>query len=193
MENFTLDRSKTGLLVIDVQESLFPLVDHSCEVYKKICQVIKGFNILNIPMWVSEQYPEGLGPTLEGIQSILAENATYIGKTSFSCLKDEVFKQVILSSKVEYWVLIGIEAHVCILQTAKDILKTGQKVTVINDAISSRSIYDFSTAIAEMRDMGVRVTSAETVLFELLENSKAPEFKSISNLIKQAQAVCPCS
>lgn len=191
MHNFTLDRTQTGLLIIDVQERLFPYVDHSCEVFKKIHQMIEGFNILNIPIWVSEQYPEGLGSTLEGFKAILKPNATYLRKTSFSCLKDEALHKILLSSKIDQWVLVGIEAHVCVLQTAKDLIKMGKQVAVINDAISSRSIYDFSTAIAEMRDIGVRVTSTETVLFELLQNSQAPEFKSISSLIKQAS--CQCS
>lgn len=191
MDNFEFDRSRTGFLLIDVQDKLFPLVDHSCEVFKKIHLLIEGFNILDIPIWVSEQYPEGLGSTLERLKNVLKPNTVYLRKTSFSCLKDDSLRKTLLASSIDQWILAGIEAHVCVLQSAKDLIKAGKQVAVINDAISSRSIYDFSTAIAEMRDIGVRVTSTETVLFELVENSKAPEFKSISSLVKQS--CCQCS
>lgn len=89
-----------------------------------------------------------------------------------------------MHAPTDQWVLIGIEAHVCVLQTAKDLIAEGKQVVVLNDAIGSRSIYDFSTAIAEMRDCGVRITSTETILFELLRNSQAAEFKAMSQLIK---------
>ena len=105
-------------------------------------------------------------------------------KTSFSCIDDDHVKTALLVQPITQWVLIGIEAHVCILQTAKDLLGLGKQVVVLNDAISSRSIYDFSTAIAELRDCGVRISSTETILFELLRDSKSSEFKEISQLIK---------
>ena len=99
-------------------------------------------------------------------------------------MDDDLVKAELLLAPVSQWVLAGIEAHVCVLQTAKDLLEQGKQVVVLNDAISSRSIYDFSTAIAEMRDCGARISSTETVLFELLRDSKAAEFKEISQLIK---------
>jgi nicotinamidase-related amidase len=100
-------------------------------------------------------------------------------------LNDPELNKYLLALPVQQWVLIGIEAHVCVLQTAKDLLRENKQVVVLNDAISSRSIYDFATAIAEMRDCGVRISSAETILFELLKDSKAEEFKQISHLVKE--------
>lgn len=183
-QNFTLSRSSTGLLVIDVQENLFQYVDRSCEVMQKMQTMVRGFQAMGLPIFASEQYPNGLGPTVAGLKACLGPSQKYFSKTTFSCLGDEAIRKTLTALPLSQWVLIGIEAHVCVLQTAKDLLNAGKQVVVVNDAITSRSIYDFSTAIAELRDIGARVTSTETVLFELVGDSKASEFKKISQLIK---------
>lgn len=185
-----LSKDQSGLLVIDVQEKLFKLVERSCEVLHSIEKAIKGFQILKIPIFVTEQYPQGLGETMPALKKILGDQITPFVKTSFSCLENSPFKDKIKDSHVKQWVLVGIEAHVCVLQTARDLLKLGKEVVILNDAIASRSIYDFSTAIAELRDYGARISSVETILFELLRDSKAPEFKQISQLIQQCKC-CP--
>jgi len=183
-QNFTLSRSACGLLVIDVQEKLFPFVDRGCEVMQQMQILVKAFQKMGLPIYSTEQYPQGLGPTVAELKAYLGNSQQYLSKTTFSCLKDPQIKTMLLSEPISQWVLIGIEAHVCILQTARDLLAEGKQVAIVNNAITSRSIYDFSTAIAEMRDMGVRVTSTETVLFELLKDSQVAEFKQIIELIK---------
>jgi len=184
MANFTLRKESTGLLVIDVQDRLFRLVERSCEVMQTLQKVIKGFQVLDLPIVVTERYPEGLGPTVGTLKTVLGPEQTYFSKTSFSCMGESSLKEYILDQPIEQWVLTGIEAHVCVLQTAKDLLAAGKDVVILNDAITSRSIYDFSTAIAELRDCGARISTAETVMFELLRDSKSPEFKAMSELIK---------
>lgn len=184
MTKSKLYRNKTGLLVVDVQEKLIQLEDRSAEVLQVIQKVIKGFQILGLPIVVSEQYPQGLGSTVAGIRSLLGDKQRYLTKTAFSCLGDPLVKTELQATGLTQWVVIGIEAHVCVLQTAKDLVSMGWEVVVLNDAITSRSVYDFSTAIAEMRDYGIRISSCETVLFELLGDSSAIEFKKISQLIK---------
>jgi nicotinamidase-related amidase len=179
-----LIRQQVGLLVVDVQEKLFPYVENSCHVIQAIQKAVRGFQILSLPIFVTEQYPQGLGGTVTPLKGILGEHQHYHIKTAFSCLDDPKTRQAILSQPIDQWILLGIEAHVCILQTAKDLLAEHKQVIVLNDAISSRSIYDYSTAIAELRDCGARISSTETVLFELLRDSKAAEFKEISQLIK---------
>lgn len=183
-QNFLLSRPKTALLVIDVQEKLFPYVERGCEVMQKLQTAVKGFQALQMPIFVTEQYPQGLGSTMPGLKQCLGPEQSYFTKTSFSCLGDEKIRSTLMALPYDQWVLVGIEAHVCVLQSAKDLMASNKQVIVLNDAISSRSIYDFSTAIAEMRDIGVRISSAETILFELLRDSKASEFKQISQLIK---------
>lgn len=188
---FSLEKEKTGLLLVDVQEKLFPKVENSYEVLCKMSQVIRGFQILGCPIVVTEQYPEGLGTLILPLKQLLSSNedkvSPFFSKTTFSCLKDPKISQHVLESDIDCWVLIGIEAHVCILQTAKDLLLAEKNVVVLNDAISARSIFDYSSAIAEMRDYGVRISTVETVLFELLGHSKTPEFKEISQLIRCSQ------
>lgn len=179
-----LHRHSTGLLIIDVQERLYPYLERPCEVLHAMQQTIKGFQILGLPIIVSEQYPQGLGSTIPAIKQLLPKDQIYLTKTSFSCLGDAQTKKHLLDLKISQWVLIGIEAHVCVLQTAKALHNEGKAVVVLNDAISSRSIYDLSTSIGEMRDARIRVSSVETILFELVADSKAAEFKQISTLVK---------
>lgn len=184
MTKSKLYRDKVGLLVVDVQEKLIQLEDRSVEVLQVIQRVIKGFQILGLPIVVTEQYPQGMGATVPGIKSLLGDKQRYHPKTTFSCLGDPSIRTELQATGLSQWVVIGIEAHVCVLQTAKDLVSMGLEAAVLNDAITSRSVYDFSTAIAEMRDYGIRISSSETVLFELLGDSTAPEFKKISQLIK---------
>jgi nicotinamidase-related amidase len=181
---YRLNRQRTGLLIVDVQEKLFPLVERTCEVMEKLKLVIEGFQILKLPIVVTEQYPKGLGNTVGTLKAWLGDDQVYLSKTTFSCTGSEEIKKHLLEMPVDDWVVVGIEAHVCVLQTVKDLLLEHKRVVVLNDCISSRSIFDFSTAIAEMRDCGARISSVETVLFELLGDSKAAEFKQLSQLIK---------
>lgn len=180
-----LNRSRAGLMVIDVQDCLVAVVDRSCEVIHAIAKAVKGCRILGLPIVVTEQYPKGLGHTTAGVQAAFLEGMPEVyTKTSFSCLGEEANRNAFLAMPVEQWILVGFEAHICVLQTAKDLKCCGKEVIVLNDAITSRSIFDFSTAIAEMRDMGVRVTSTETALFELVGSASSAEFKAISQLVK---------
>lgn len=188
MSQFTLDPTQTVLLIIDVQEKIFPEVDRGVEVLNTISKVIKGFQILKIPIVLSEQYPRGLDPTLKHIRGLLGDDYHPMEKVTFSCLDDPHIFEFVKKHPYQQFVVVGIEAHICVLQTVKHLLKEGKEVAVLNDGITSRSIYDFSTSIAEMRDAGARITSAETVLFELVKNSEHPQFKAISDLIKS----CPC-
>lgn len=182
--NYKLSKDNVGLLIVDVQEKLFPHVENSCHIMQTLQKIVRGFQILHLPIYVTEQYPQGLGGTVPSLKGVLGEHQMYFVKTTFSCLDDVDIKEKLLNEPITQWVVVGIEAHICVLQTVKDLLENDKQVTVLNDAISSRSIYDFSTAIAELRDCGARISSTETVLFELLRNSKSAEFKEMSNLIK---------
>lgn len=186
MINFKLSKDNTALLLIDVQDKLFNYIDHACSILLAMQQMIKGAQILQIPIFVTEQYPQGLGPTIATVKCLLEESQIYLSKRTFSAWGDPNVRSALLNSSKQQWVLMGIEAHVCVLQTAKDLLEAGKQVVILNNAIGSRSIYDFSTAIAELRDCGARITSVETVLFELLETSLSPDFKRVSELIKSA-------
>ena len=181
---FTLQLNQTVLLIVDTQEKVFASVDRGSDILYTLCKLVKGFQILNLPILQSEQYPEGLGSTIAPLKSLLGESYHPWMKSTFSCMDDPHFFNYVISLPYQQWVVVGIEAHICVLQTVKGLLKADKQVTVLNDVMTSRSVYDFSTAIAEMRDAGARISSTETILFELLKDSKHPQFKSISNLIK---------
>ncbi len=165
-----------------MQESIMSKVERSCDIALNALKVINGARILQMPIITSEQYPEGLGKTIPAISGALTTPP--IAKTSFSCMGSDELKRALDRPN---WIIVGIEAHVCVLQTAKDLFEAGHNPIVLNDAISSRSIFDYSTAIAEMRDLGIRVSSVETVLFELIQDSKHESFKQISSLVKCAE------
>ena len=114
--NFKLKRDSTALLVIDVQERLFPHVEHSCELMQTIMKVVKGFKILKLPIYVTEQYPQGLGATVPNLKACLGEAPTCFVKTAFSCMDDSQIRKTFTQSAQQF-VLVGIEAHVCVLQT----------------------------------------------------------------------------
>lgn len=172
------------LMVIDVQEKLFPHLDHECEFLKSLLKMVRGAQIMGVPIIATEQYPKGLGKTVEPLRITLGEGTKYWEKTSFSCAANSALQKCMEEVQKEQIILVGIEAHICVLQTAKDLLRQGKQVIIVNDAITSRSIYDFSTAIAEMRDMGARITSTETLLFEILGDAQSPSFKAISQLVQ---------
>lgn len=192
MPNFTLFKNKTALLIVDMQERVLAAMDRGPEVLQTILKVVQGFQALKIPIYLSEQYPQGLGSTVEPLKQQLGDAYQPWIKSTFSCMDDYSLSHHLMSLPIQQWVIIGIEAHVCVLQTAKGLLNAGSQVTVLNDAITSRSIYNYSTAIAEMRDAGARISCMETVFFELLRDSKAPEFKQISQLIKSPRNCCCC-
>lgn len=179
-----IDRESTGVFIIDIQEKLFGHIEQNESLEKTLIQAIKAFQLLNIPLIISEQYPEGLGPTLASIYSLL-DSAPAFSKTTFSCLKDPIIKEEVLKLQKKTWVLLGIEAHICILQTAKDLVRQGIHVIVPYEAVGSRSTLNKELALQEMRGRGVSVLPLESILFECLLSSKASSFKEISKLVKE--------
>lgn len=142
--------------------------------------LLEAAKLLEIPSLLSEQYPQGLGNSVEPLQAILPR----FEKTAFSCLGDEALKKTILAYPQTHWVLLGIESHVCVRQTAIDLLQEKKEVIIPVDAISSRHALDHETAISDLRSLGAKITTTETLLFELLKDAKHPQFKAISRLIK---------
>jgi nicotinamidase-related amidase len=184
MSSFTLEASQIVLLIIDMQEKILASIDRGIEILYTISKLVRGFQLLSLPIFESEQYPQGLGYTVATLREQLGKAYRPWVKSTFSCMNDPDFCNYSISLPYQQWIVVGVEAHICVLQTVKGLLKAGKQVTVLNDAIASRSIDDFSTAIAEMRDAGARISCSEIILFELLKDSKHPQFKAISELIK---------
>lgn len=178
---FTKDNSL--LLIIDIQERLFPHMSNADKLSENCQILLKGLTELSVPAFLSEQYVKGLGETIEPIKSLLAESKS-AEKRSFSCCDDPEMMKAIESFNRKEIILIGIETHVCILQTAIDLLEKEYKVVVIADCVSSRNEADKRIALDRIRQEGGRVSSYESILFELTRSSSAAEFKSISKLVK---------
>ena len=181
-----INPSNSSLLLIDVQTKLFPKILNFQELENSILDCLKVFYTLNIPIFFSEQYPKGLGFTIDRVlEKLLSCKAYKFEKTSFSCFpnRSELYNaDKILKTKQV--ILIGIETHICVLQTAMDLKEKGYEVFVILEAVGSRKNCDKEFAIKRMVSKGIQVITFEMMLFELLRDSKNKHFKNLSSLIR---------
>jgi len=178
-----LNRKRTALLLVDIQERVHAVMHFRDQVEANAIKLIRGFRILHVPIFITEQYPKGLGPTLAAVTEALGDQAP-LQKMSFSCCGSEELMAGLSNRSVEQVAISGIETHVCVLQTALDLLASGFQVHVVRDAVSSRRVTDHETAIERMRAAGAIVTTTESTLFELMERADISEFKTVSTLIK---------
>ncbi len=178
-----LQRENSALIVIDIQEKLLPVIYESERVVDNAVKLINGFKILNSPVYFTEQYPKGLGPTESRIKSAL-EGRNAIHKMSFSCFGAGDLFDELKSKNVQQVVVCGIESHVCVMQTALDLISNGFQVQVAADAVSSRRKFDYEIALERMRSNGAEITLTESILFEMLNVCGTDEFKAISKLVK---------
>ena len=178
-----LDIKECSLVVVDVQGKLAQLMYDKDVLFKNIKILIKAAKILNIPIIWCQQCPEALGPTVPEISELLADLKP-INKVAFSCCGDEQFSIRLNELSRKQVLLCGIETHVCIYQTAADLLGKGFAVNVIADAVSSRTMENREIALNRMAVQGANISSTEMALFELLKTAEHPQFKQIAKLIK---------
>jgi nicotinamidase-related amidase len=138
---------------------------------------------LGVPLLVSEQYPQGLGPTVPELRALAPESAR-LAKVSFSCAGDPVLQQRVKAAQRSVIVIAGLEAHVCVLQSALGFRQAGYETVVVADAISSRAAASREAALQRLRENGVEVATTEMVVFEWLGQAGTPEFKELSKLIR---------
>ena len=178
-----LSRYTTRLLVIDVQEKLVPAIENGESVVRNCCDLVAAAAILDVPIVATEQYPKGLGTTVPELAGTVRSCPE---KTRFSAAEVLGWSSTNADGTSQHQVVVaGIEAHVCVLQTVLDLLSDGFDVHVAADAIGSRVSTDRETALQRMRDSGATITTTESAIFELCETASAPEFKQISQLIRQ--------
>ena len=173
-----IEKDKSSLVIIDVQEKLVSVMPKPHTFIDNIIKLQKAANIFKIPVTISEQYPKGLGKTIDEIKA--HKYKTIIEKTNFSIIKEGFFFEA------EHVIICGIEAHVCVLQTATDLAESDKKkVYIVQDAISSRYEKDYLSALSRMdKYSNIEIVSCEMVIFEWLRKSRTEEFKTISQLIK---------
>jgi hypothetical protein len=146
-------------------------------------KLIKGFKVMGLPVYYTEQYPKGLGPTAKIILEELGEIKPF-DKMSFSCSGASDLFNEFKKKNLSQIVVCGIEAHVCVQQTVLDLIENGFQVNIAADAVSSRKEMDYRTALERMRDYGAEITTTESILFELLNVCGTAQFKEISKLVK---------
>ncbi|MFQ5602334.1 MAG: hydrolase [bacterium] len=178
-----LRREHAALLVVDVQQKIAAVMRHKEHVVENIVKLIKACSILNVPILVSEQYPQGLGSTITEIAEALGDKIP-LQKMTFSCCHSNELMQQLKALTSQQVIVTGIESHVCVLQTALDLIANNFQVQVPRDAVSSRKKMDYKTALERLSHAGAVITSVEAVLFELLEKAGTPEFKEVTKLIK---------
>ena len=181
-----IDSSNCSLLLIDVQTKLFPKISEAQPLENSILDCLEVFYTLNVPIFFSEQYPKGLGFTIDKVlEKLLSYKAYKFEKTSFSCFPNTLESckagKVLKTKQI---ILIGIETHICVLQTALDLKEKGYEVFIISEAVGSRKTYDKEFAIKRMINNGIHVITFEMMLFELLRDSSNKHFKNLSSLIK---------
>ncbi len=178
-----IDAAQSCLLVVDIQERLAPSMAAPDRVITNALVLMTAARKLGVPILVSEQYPRGLGPTVSPVAALAPQDAV-VEKIHFSCLGDEPYLRRFSALHRSQAVIAGIEAHVCVLQTAQQLLEIGRHVFVVADATSSRTEANHTLALNRLANAGAHVVSTEMVVFEWLKKAGTPEFKELSALIK---------
>lgn len=181
-----LDRSNAVLVVIDVQERMMPVIDAAEDVLRNVERLIRGCHVLGVPVLLTEQYPKGLGTTVESVRRALQEAGGYkpIEKSCFSAHGCAGFESELDAMQRTQILVCGVETHVCVYQTAMDLLRDEYDVTIVADAVSSRTPENKRIALERLSSEGVKLSSTEMALFELLVAAGTDEFKAISKLVK---------
>lgn len=179
-----IDRNHTILAVIDVQERMMPAINEHEAVLANVLRLVRGAALLGLPMLVTEQYPKGLGATLAAVREAMGEWYRPLAKTSFSACGDLMFRSQLEIAGKQKVLLCGVETHVCVYQTARDLRNLGYDVEIAADAVGSRSERNYAIALERMGRMGIGVTSVEMALFDMMEDSTIPEFKAVQELVK---------
>ncbi len=171
------------LLVVDVQGKLAELMHEKEALFENLKRIIRGAQLLDLPILCTEQNPQGLGPTVPEIAQLMP-GIQPIPKLHFSCMGEQRFVHELRALKRTQALIAGIETHICVYQTAMDLISAGYEAHVVVDAVSSRTAGNKEIGLQRMRDGGATLTGVETALFELLAVAEGPRFKAILQLVR---------
>jgi len=178
-----LKMENTLLLLVDIQGKLAHLMHEKERLFDILQKLIRGIRVLGIPVLWVEQNPAGLGPTIPEVADLLTDS-TPISKMSFSSCRNDRFLQALKELDRNQVLIAGIESHICVYQTAVDLVDMGLEVQVVTDAVSSRTAENKDIGLQKMRDAGASWTSVETALFELLGVAEGEVFKALLKIVK---------
>ena len=179
-----LDKREAALVVVDIQEGFRNVIPDFSEIAPRASTAVSGFLALGLPVLVTEQYPQGLGPTAEEIRLALPDGYETDEKTAFSSCGASPFVDKLTELGVSQVVLCGLETHICVSQTAHDLIERGFQVHILCDCVTSRFEYNRLAGLQKIRRAGVIESSIEMALFELMRDAKHEQFKEIQALIK---------
>lgn len=182
MEKYRVDKDEMVIMIIDIQERLVPVMKYSEDVINSTKILIQGAKEMGIPIIYTEQYPKGLGNTIEELRELLV-GAKGFEKNSFTAYIDDVVLELEKTGRKKI-IISGMEAHVCVFQTVRDLLHNGYEVFVVSDGVASRTKNNYRNGLDLMKEMGAVITNTETLVFDLLKRAGTPEFKVMSKLIK---------
>lgn len=179
------EESSCGLIVIDLQEKFAFRIQGWDSMISSCIKLIRFFQMLKAPMIVTEQYPKGLGHTVSEIQEVLHEiKSDIVTKTVFSACGTPELQNTLEKHSRKQWILCGIEAHVCVQQTAFDLLNLGYEIFIPVDAVNSQRTSDCQVALERMSQAGAVLSTSESLIFEILRDAKHPFFKETLTLLK---------
>lgn len=182
-----LDAGRAMLLVIDMQEKLMPLIVEHQRVIAAASKMVRGARVLNLPMIATEQYPRGIGVTVAAMREVMAGGSVpTMEKPTFSAWPNPEIRDAIIGLDRPQVIIVGVETHVCVQQTALDLASRDYDVYVCADAVGSRGRVDHECALHRMRQNRVIVTTVESALLELCQSSAAPHFKAFLEIIKSS-------
>jgi nicotinamidase-related amidase len=181
--SLTVKSHQSQLVMVDMQEKLIPAMPAEMDsVIKNNAILLQAAQLLEIPVIHTEQYPKGLGLTLSILLPYLPAKPA-VEKITFSCCDEPAFHRRLIGDKPQV-VVMGMESHICVLQTALDLKQAGKQVFVVEDAVISRHPNNKQNALNRLREAGINIVSAESVVFEWLGVAKGDAFKTLSQLIK---------
>ena len=175
------------LVIIDIQERLLPAILQQQQVLFNARRLLEAASVLGVPVVVTEQYPQGLGKTVKELLPLIPAGTAVLPKKSFSIYDDESIRAEIEKHRRFQVILCGVEAHVCVQQSAFDLLGAGKEVHIVVDAIGSRFAENRDIALRRFEFSGIVLTSTESLLFEWCRSAEHPQFKMFSRLAKEAQ------
>jgi nicotinamidase-related amidase len=178
-----LSTDNTALIIIDVQEKLYRVMHNREALAANLQKMIKCAQVLEIPLLVTEQNPNALGPTIPELKNLMP-HIQPISKLSFSCCGEQKFLNKLSALNCKQLLLVGIEAHICVYQTALELLEKGHEVQVLADCVSSRTEENKKLGLEKIKEAGGSATSVEIALFELLRIAEGGTFKEISKIVK---------
>jgi nicotinamidase-related amidase len=178
-----LNKENTGLVLVDIQEKLMGVMGQKERVIDRVLKLLELSRVFELPVIVTEQNPNHLGPTLPAIQEALAAYEP-ISKIDFNCCDVDVFNDTVQEKGLQNIILTGVETHVCVFQTCVSLLDRGYRVHVPHHACDSRTEENWKIGLSLMKDAGATITSTETVIFQILKKAGTPEFKALLKTIK---------